>query len=134
MGETMDEKQLKQYLIDFEEQVIIQGLQAGIFGRKIMIPVKRGRLYKSEFGDFVGATFTCENAFVIDYYGLLKKSTGFAQLLKSYEDIEVKRVRVPVAHFASIKIEHIADLAPDMVVEFPTFKKHLVKLRGFKKA
>lgn len=133
MGEKMDADKLKQYLVDFENKVIIEGLQSGIFGRKIMIPVKRGRLYKSEFGDFVGVSFDCESAFVIDYYGLLKKSTGFVLMLKGYEDIEVKRVRVPVAHFASIKIEHIADLAPDLVVEFPTFKKHLVKLRGFKK-
>jgi hypothetical protein len=132
MGGEMDDKELKQYLEDFEAQVILKGLQDSIFGRKIMIPVKKGKLDKSDFGNFIGGTFDCNEALVIDYYGLLKKSTGFAVKLDSYEDVEVKRVRVPVAHFASIKIEHIADLAPDLVVNFPTFKKHLVKLRGFK--
>lgn len=129
----MDDKELKKYLNDFERLVVLTGLAKGIFGRRIMIPVKKGKLDKSEFGDFIGKDFECKDAIVIDYYGLLKKSTGFATKLDSYEDVEVKRVRVPVAHFASIKIEHIADLAPDLVVNFPSFKKHLVSLRGFKK-
>jgi hypothetical protein len=129
----MDEKQLKIYLADFESKVILPGLEQKLFGRQIKVQVKGGKLRNSDFGKFVGIEFEHKRAVAIDYYGLVKKSTGFERKLKQYEDLDVKAARIPVVHFAAVKIEHITDLAPELLAGFAAFKKHLVKLRGFKK-
>ena len=129
----MDEKKLKEYLIDFESKVILPGLEQDLFGKKIKVQVKGGKLRASEFGKFVGIEFPYDDAVAIDYYGLVKKSTGFSKKLNSYSDLDVKAARIPVVHFAAVKIEHITDLAPELLSGFAAFKKHLVKLRGFKK-
>jgi hypothetical protein len=133
MVEIMDEKQLNEYLEDFENKVILPGLEQNLFGRKIKVQVKGGKLRNSDFGKFVGLEFKEKKPVAIDYYGLVKKSTGFARKLKQYEDLDVKAARIPVVHFAAVKIEHITDLAPELLAGFAAFKKHLVKLRGFKK-
>jgi hypothetical protein len=129
----MDQNELKQYLKDFEDKVILPGLEQKLFGRQIKVQVKGGKLRNSDFGKFVGIEFSHANAVAIDYYGLVKKSTGFGEKLKGYSDLDVKAARIPVVHFAAVKIEHITDLAPELLAGFAAFKKHLVNLRGFKK-
>jgi hypothetical protein len=121
----------KDYLQKLEDKVIIPGINEGILCKKRKVPAKRGRLYSSEFAKFVEPFFEYSEAAAIDYYGFFKKSDGFTKLIDSYEDIEIKSIKIPVAHFASIKIEQISEMANDLVVDFSTFKKYLVSLRGF---
>lgn len=121
----------KEYLIKLEAEVIIPGIHQGVLCKKRKVPAKRGRLYSSDFARFVGETFEYKDGAAIDYYGYFKKSSGFSELLNSFEDVEIKSIKIPVAHFASIKIEQISELSPDLVVDFPIFKKYLVELRGF---
>ena len=124
-------KQFRNYLCKFEEQVIIKGLEEGAFGKTMMISAKRGRLDSTKFGQLIGTQFEYSNPLVIDYYGLIKKSTGFVKKLNSIEDLEIKAAQALTVHFASIKDAHIVKLAPDLIVAFPPFKEYLIRVRNF---
>lgn len=127
----MEAQAFQQYLKDFEQQVVIGGVQAKTFKKTFMVSVKSGKLDSTEFGKTIGTKFEHAGVIVIDYYGLLKRSTGFWDKIKGMVDVEVKSLKSVVVHFASIKIEHVTDLAPDLVVGFSDFKKHLVESRAF---
>ena len=124
-------KQFRDYLCKFEEQVIVKGIEEGIFGKTMMISAKRGRLDSTKFGQLMGTQFSHSACMVIDYYGLIKKSTGFVDKLNSIEDLEIKAAQAFTVHFASIKDAHIVKLAPDLIVGFPPFKEYLIKVRNF---
>jgi len=126
------ETDYKSYLDSLEEKVIIPGIVSGELCKKRKVPARKGKLYKSDFGKFVGESFDCKDAAAIDYYGYFKKSSGFKPLITSYEDIEVKSIKIKVCHFASIKIEYVSKMAPELMEEFFNFKGYLLLLRGFK--
>lgn len=124
-----------EYRDSFEDKVIKASLNHNDHGsvfKKRKVPAKKGKLYNTEFVGFVGDMFNCEDPIAIDYYGFFKKSSGFIEKMDSFEDIEVKSMLVPVAHFASIRIEIISDLAPELIINFSDYKKYLLSLRGFK--
>jgi hypothetical protein len=124
----------EKYLELFEKNIVIAGVESNlIVAKDVMVPVKDGRLDNGSFGKFLGNSFSYDKVLVIDYYGLLKKSKGFSDKCASYDDIEIVRLRSPIVHFASIKIEDIVNLDPNLAVDFVGFKKYLVALRGFKK-
>jgi len=127
----MKVKEFRAYLHDFEEQVIIKGVEDGIFGKQMMISARRGKLDSTKFGQLLGSQFEYTESIVIDYYGLLKKSTGFVAKLNSVEEIEAKAAKAMIVHFASVKDAHIVKLAPDLIVGFPPFKEYLIKVRNF---
>jgi len=122
----------KKYLNFFEEKVIIPGVEKNILGKKGMITLKNCKLSNSPFGKFVGNVLECEQVLAIDYYGHIKKSKGLLDVVDKYHGIEVKSILVTVVYFASVKNDHILDLAQDLMDDFPLFKKHLIELRGFK--
>ena len=123
------------YLELFEKNVIIKGVESGLFkDNKIMVPVKNGGLDSTQFGKFLKNQLDYDGILVIDYYGLLKKSSGFTKKHTGLKDMEIKRLKANVVHFASIKIEDIAKLDKSLMVDFPGFKKYLVDLRGFKRS
>ena len=124
-------KKFRDYLCKFEEQVIIRGMEGGEFGKPMMISAKRGRLDSTKFGQLIGTQFEYASPLVIDYYGLIKKSTGFITKLNSVEEVEAKAAQALTVHFASIKDVHIVKLAPDLIVGFPPFKEFLIKVRSF---
>jgi len=123
---------LIQYREDFENKVIVASIGNNEIFKKRQVPAKKGRLFKSEFADFVGYTLEHKDIFAIDYYGFFKKSSGFIDKMTSFKDVEIKSMNVPVAHFASIKVELLSDIAPELVVNFSAFKRHLLDIRGFK--
>ena len=137
----MDSKQLKAYLKLFESEVLIPGIKIGNFSRKELIPVRRGRLSNTRYGRTVGILFESEIPFVIDYYGHLKRSSGFqsavSQIRKngSTEGRQIKRIESLIVHFASIKLDQINRLTknPEILINYSTFKDSLLKLRGFRK-
>lgn len=120
------------YRDDFEKKIIMASINENKIFKKRKVPAKKGRLYNTDFANFLGEMFEHEEILAIDYYGFFKKSSGFLEKMISYEDVEIKSMRVPVAHFASIKVELVSDLAPELVVNFSTYKRHLLKIRGFK--
>ena len=124
-----------EYLKLFEKNIVVAGVEQNLIQySKVMVPVKDGKLDGTQFGEFLGNRFDSEKILVIDYYGLLKKSSGFIERYNSYTEVEVKRLQSDIVHFASIKIEDIVNLDKDLAVDFPGFKKYLVALRGFKKS
>lgn len=124
----------EKYLGLFEKNIVITGVEKGLINcNEVMVPVKDGKLDSTPFGKFLGNRFEYDKPLVIDYYGLIKKSGGFIDKYNSYTDVEVRRLKSSIVHFASIKIEDIVNLDKDLAVDFPGFKKYLVALRGFKK-
>lgn len=123
----------RKYLEKFESKVVVGGIEGGMFDKISMVPVRKGKLDKTTFGDTLGTQFEYDKPAAIDYYGLIKKSTGLVDQVSSNHELQVRAVKAPIVHFASIKIEWISDLAPDLVRDFPKFKKKIVSLRRFKK-
>ena len=106
-------------------------MEDGTFGKEMMVSARRGRLDSTKFGQLLGSQFECPEAIVIDYYGLIKKSTGFIEKLNSVEEIEAKAAKASIVHFASVKDAHIVKLAPDLIIGFPPFKEYLIQVRNF---
>jgi len=122
----------KEYLDSFEKRVIIQGLYEGKLGKLGMITIRECKLSNTQFGKFVGTSLEYSVPMAIDYYGLIKKSTGVLKVVDGYKNVEIKSILIPVVYFASIRHEDIMDLANDLLNDFPLFKKFLIELRGFK--
>lgn len=123
------------YIANLEERVILEGAKQGCLGKVEKVPVRNGKLSRSDFGKLVGVRLQKEEVYVVDYYGLMKKSDGFWNLVsrtrEQYSGKQVKSVDALVVHFASIRIEKVAALAPDLVAGFPSFKKAVLDARGF---
>ena len=120
------------YQKNFEEDVLCM-LQALAIMK--MIPVRPGKLAKTKFGALVGSVFDYAPPLVIDYYGFLKRSTG---LIEKVDEMRAKlvgrqlrMVKAPVVHFASVRMEDVAIRAPELVAGFPDFKKTILDARGF---
>jgi len=123
-----------EFMERLESGVLIPGVDRGIFRTTVKAPVRNQKLSKSKFGQFIGAEFEWDKLMVIDYYGVIKRSSGFYSVVKKFADkgIELRSIVSPVAYFAGIKVEHLSDLAPDLLPDFPTFKRFLVELRDFR--
>lgn len=123
------------YMEEFERRVIIKGIEIGSLGKKEQVSVRNGSLSKSRFGRVVGRRMPYREVCVLDYYGLMKKTDGFFDLLaevkKDFYGKQVKSLTVDVVHFATVHFEKVVKLAPDLAVGFLEFKKTLLTLRGF---
>jgi hypothetical protein len=126
----------RQYLKAFENRVVIPGIIEGCFGKIEQVHVGPGKLARLPFGKRMGGYIRTNEVLVIDYYGYAKKSAGFAakimDMKKKYSGKQIKMVRAPVVYFASIRLEKVAKLAPDLVASFSWFKKQILDARGFK--
>ena len=99
------------YLGLFEKNIIIAGIENKMLKiNKVMVPVKDGRLDNTNFGKFLGNRLDYDCVLVIDYYGFLKKSTGFINEYNKYTEVEISRLKSNIIHFASIKIENIVNI------------------------
>jgi len=133
----------KNYMRRFEREVIYTGFMMGRFckhkngfiaGRKPIeeiVPLRYGKLSKSEFGEFIGKIFDAPVLLAINYYGLFKLSTEIIKAAESVKHIfgEIRSIKSPVVHFNSIKIEDVKELAPELFPDYPEFKKYIVGLR-----
>jgi hypothetical protein len=123
-----------EYLTRFEEEVIARGIREGCLGKIELVPARLGRLSSTPFGDKVGLLIENSFPFAVDYYGHYKKTSGVVLLIQEIAQElgkQVGSVSAPVVHFASIRIEKVAKLAPELVVGFTKYKKELLDLRGF---
>jgi hypothetical protein len=122
----------KKYLKQFEIWIVVAGVRTGVFGQKEVIPARRGKLADTPFGRTIGLKFDSELPLAIDYYGHMKKSTGFFEMIAEV-DTQVRMIECPVVHFASIKLDDIVELSSTLISDFPVFKREMLRLRGFKK-
>lgn len=130
----MNDQNFKEVLSKFESDVIIRGVQRGKIGREEMVPVRNGKLSKQKFGKMVGVEIDCSLSLAVDYYGHLKKSRGFFSDVQEAtpKGTQARMMKSTVVHFASIKVEDVVELAPDLVPVFPVLKQELLKKRGFR--
>ncbi len=114
------------YLNSFEKTVMIPMYQAGIYNQRMeLISSRSGKLQNTNFGLFIKRYFEYEDILALNYYGLVKLSTG----LSHRNAFDSKRlIRSPVIHFNSVKIEHIEKFNSDLLPDFVKFKQRLVKL------
>jgi hypothetical protein len=128
----MNESDFKKYLNAFESQVICQGVVYGVLGQKELVATRNGKLSRTAFGRLIGNELNFDHPLAIDYYGFLKKSIGFKEMVRESE-AQLRMIECVVVHFAAVKIEEIVEISPNLVAEFPVFKQQMLKRRGFKK-
>lgn len=131
-------KDFKGYLSQFEHDVLENGVVYGVLGRISRIPVAKGRLAGTSFGRFMGPWIQSDALFAVDYYGLLKRSSGlYQEAMRLQKGLlvgrQVKMMSAGVVHFASIKLDQMSRLAPHLLREFSEFKEIILKARGFQK-
>jgi len=129
----MRNKEFDEYLTLFENSIIVAGVEIGMLGKSELVPSREGKLSRTPFGRKIGMRVENDFPLSIDYYGHMKKTTGFYEMLKEVGEAQVRMVECIVVHFASIKIEQIVEIQSDMVAGFPVFKKQMLRERGFKK-
>lgn len=145
MGKGMMNKNIKDfdfrtgfngYRDDFEIAIIEKGIEVGVFDTRGHVSVNRSKMAYTAFAKRLGAAIKTYKIFAVDYYGYIKKSTGFIDSLHMQIGIlrgkQIKSMRVPLVHFASIKMEDVAKINSNMLKEFPKFKQTILTLRGFK--
>ena len=70
----------KEYLNKFENQILLPLFESGDFLIKPEpVPLRAGKLRKSQFAIFVGADFKYKDILSFNYYGLFKPSTALLQ-------------------------------------------------------
>jgi len=125
------------YMNVFEREVIVKGVKDGVFGSSQIVSMRPGKLANSKFGEIVGSSFYCDELeLAIDYYGHIKRSTGLLRLRKKLSGKgQVRRVSCILVHFASLRIDRIANVCndPQAIGLFPLFKETMIKMRGFRK-
>lgn len=128
--------EFERYRDDFEERVIIAGLELGEFGIIRDVSAQPGKLDGREFGRRMGDTLESDLVCVLDYYGYLKKSRGFKMRIavgeRALRGWPIKALRATIIHFAGVRLELVAELAPDLVRGFVRFKGEILDLRGFR--
>ena len=124
----MDRREFTEYMNRLEQQVIVPSLTKGRLGRTVWLPIRNGKLHSSELAALLGTRFFCEDAAVIDYYGLHKRSTGFM----------AKAVRLgcfltgfdaPLVPFSSVHDVDIKAFAPELLHDFSDFKAEVIRVR-----
>lgn len=122
------------YLASFEHKVALLSVLAG-YGCSGLEPIslRKGKLEDTSFGRLLGEEVDTEFIFAIDYYGYYKKSRGCLRLIERFQASlnGVRAARIPVVHFASIRGDAVARLAPDLIKNFHEFKSILLEVRGF---
>lgn len=124
----MDSKDFQKYMKQFENDVVAKGVISGILGKLQFVSIKKCKLATSNFAKSMGLEFDNPIPFAIDYYGLVKKSTG-CQSAQRFEGMQ----ELTVVYFAAIKINHINFLRRELLIDFVDFKEEVLRLRGFKK-
>jgi len=122
-------------LSTFEDRVFAEGIRRDCLGKVEKVSLREGKLFGSRFGHHMGRVIESSEVFAVDYYGYVKKTRGFFKMVEGIASStkgQVKCLEVPVIHFAALRVEKIAKLAPDLVAEFPGLKKEILDARGFK--
>ena len=133
----MTKKEFSRYLATFEEEVVYAGIVKDKLGVKELVSVRNGKLARTNFGRSIGCVLPWEVPAALDYYGHFKKSLGFlshaAEQAEYYRGKQVHLLRTTVVHFASIRIEQVAQISNNsfLTAGFPDFKRAILVRRGY---
>lgn len=115
------------YLDQLEQTVLIPMFLNESQDKKVIpISLYPGRLTPTTFGLFIQMMYDCEHILALNYYGLIKLSTG---ILKENIDSRKMQTKAHMVHFNSLKIEHVEFFNSDLLNDFVKFKNFLVNLR-----
>lgn len=116
----------RDYLIEFENKVLLKMyLSCGSSMKTEPVPIRPGKLLKTNFGALIGQSFEHKDLIAFNYYGLFKISSGIIKADRRGSNTVV----APVIHFSSVKIEDVEKHCKELIVDFVSFKKSLVELR-----
>jgi hypothetical protein len=127
----------KKYLQQFELEVITSGVSRETIGKTMLVNVREGRFAYTKFARLLGERVASMTPFVVDYYGYLKRSEGFINLIRSKEEAirnrQIKSIQTTIVFFAGLKIEEIAETTNNQYLKsrFTEFKKTILYWRGF---
>jgi hypothetical protein len=124
MGPITLDKQFFDYLHTLEHALVYRR----DLWRAQEVSKKDCKLSRQQFGQILGNSFECDFNCVIDYFGLLRKSTGFLREALCYTDTSVP---TNILYFQSIKIETVLSVSPALVQYFPVCKEKILSIRGF---
>lgn len=131
----MDIETAKDYMTRLEQEVMIIGWEVEMFKSRPaeVVPLRKRKLHDTDFAKFIESSFKYDSVLVFNYYGLFKLSSGAHEVVENSKVAfpNIRTMKAEVVHFNSIKIEYIKELAPDLLADFPDFKKLLVDLRRF---
>lgn len=127
-------QEFQEKLLEFEKTVMIP--LVGLKGKTLFVSTRAGKLYK-EYRNIFKSIVDSDEEFAIDYYGYIKKSKGLLQSIDMQSldspGVQIAAVKTKVIYFASLRIEDVLNVSPEMVALFPVIKKQILKYRGFKK-
>lgn len=124
----MDRREFTEYMNKLEQQVIVKGLEQGIFGKKIWLPIRNGKLHSEPFAELLGTRFYYTEPAVIDYYGLHKRSTGF--MAKAVRlGCFLSGFEAPLVPFSAVHDAEIKALCPELLHDFSDFKAAIIRVR-----
>lgn len=131
----MDKIGASNYMNELEQSVMIVGWKEKIFKERKpeIVPLRKKKLHLTPFSNFVGEKFIFDEVLIFNYYGLFKFSSEAINIINESRIAfpNIRTMKSNVIYFNSIKIEHIKELAPELLQDFPDFKQFLVGLRNF---
>ncbi len=117
------------------EQLIVKGVLDGRLGQIQRVSISPSRLCALAFGQKMGASVMSTHDLALDYYGLMKFSLGAQMIIQDcrerYRDKQIRLIELPVVYFASIKIDDVSYLAPELAGGFADFKREVLLARNF---
>jgi len=129
MAEQMERKAITEYMCKVETNVILPAYENDeLTVQRRWVPFGTGWLDGTPFGRLVTTRFKYDGVLVLDYHGLLKKSTGF---MKKAADVSafIQGLDTDVITTANLQPAIVRKYAPELEPELYTFKKTIVNLR-----
>jgi hypothetical protein len=130
----------KRTLERIENEIILKGIESGQLSvqRNKIVPLRGGKLQKTDFGLFIGKEFEYDKLLSINYYEYFKLSSGILRAVDAVKDIfcGVRSIKANIIHFTSIHPEVARQIADDdkLFLEYIDLKKYLLELRFNKKS
>jgi len=128
-------KWAKEYLYNLEVKVMLKGYSNNVFKKTaiIEVPLRKKKMNFTDFANFIGSDFEFPEVLSFNYYGLFKISSKTKEIVQQNSTAfpGLRTIKSKVIHFNSIRMEHVKELAPELLSDFPDFKHFLVNLRGF---
>ena len=125
MGKITLDQEFFDYLNHFEQNLVCHKN----LWRPDFVSRKDCRLSHQQFGQLLGTSFLSDFNCVIDYFGLLKKSSTF--LRQAHIDIDKKNIPTHLLYFQSITMEVLSTINSELLLYFPRFKKTIISIRNF---
>lgn len=122
-------REVQIYIAKLEQRVMIPVCVKKLLGSPQFVSVKgSAKLECSPLGLLLGTRFAHTAPMAIDYYNLVRRSTGFMALAANMGNL-CGMIFCPIVHFQSLRETHIRDFAPELLQDFCSVKEYLQTVR-----